>query len=402
MQIAYVALDPGGQRIEGSLETSDRTSAANDLRGRGLFPVELREGGAGSSGSGSESGFSLSWTRTSDKVLFLKQLALMLRTGLTLLQALDTLGARSSKRGLRRTAARLSHAVQAGESLSSALALESRLFPPLVEQLVRAAEATGELEQALVRAAEHLERRAALRAQLLTSMLYPALVILVTGGVFWLLTTQVVPKLARFLSQRQVALPWTTRTLMDVSAFLQTHGSSLVLAFAGLLAALAFARRTRRGRAVLDRAVLAVPLIGGLIRTAAQAHLSRTLSMLLRSGVPLLESLRILADSFQNQCYVRALERAQERIVRGASLATSLEGHTVSPLYLQVVAVGEETGALDQALEELASFYEERLQQAIRTLASLFEPAVILMVGGVVGFVYLSFFQAIFLLAVRH
>ncbi|MCO5172215.1 MAG: type II secretion system F family protein [Planctomycetes bacterium] len=401
MRVAYVALDEHGREVKGGLDAPDLPQAAATLRGQGLFPLELGEASTARAAAPTGAGWRPSFVRTSDLVLFLSELGLMLRTGLSLLQALETLSQVLGSTALRRCAGRLSTAVQSGRTLSSALEDERRLFPPVVVHLVRMAEATGELDQAFARAAEYLERRAALRNQVISSLLYPAVVILVSAGVFWFLTTNVVPKFARFLERRQGALPWTTQLLMDISGWIQAWGPTLLVGLAGALLALLAARATARGRAALDRAVLSIPLVGLVARTAAMSHLGRTLGLLLRSGLPLHESLTILAGSFQNTSYQAHVAAARERVVRGASLAESLRGPLVSPLCTQVVGVGESTGALDEVLDELGTFYDRRLQALLRTFSSLIEPAILLVVGGMVGFVYLSFFQAIFRLAAR-
>jgi type IV pilus assembly protein PilC len=400
VRVAYVALDDRGQEVQGGLDAPDLAGAAAALRGQGLFPIELGPGRAVAPATSSPSGLP-SFVRTSDLVLFLSELGLMLRTGLTLLQALETLREVMGSRALRRCAERLSTAVQAGRTLSSALEDERRLFPPVIVHLVRMAEATGELDQAFQRAAEYLERRAALRQQVVTSLIYPSVVVTVAAGVFWFLTTRVVPKFARFLERRGGELPWTTQLLMDISTWMQAWGPSVLMALAGAMAALLIARRAPAGRAATDRALLSAPLVGGVVRTSAMAHLARTLALLLQSGLPLHESLTILGASFENVCYAEHVARARERVVQGASLAQSLEGPLVSPLCTQVVSVGERTGALDEVLNDLGSFYDRRLQALLRTLTGLVEPAILLVVGGMVGFVYLSFFQAIFRLAGR-
>jgi len=404
VNVAYVALDETGREVTGGLEAADLPGAAAALRGRGLFPVELSEGAAAAAppARSARRGSRLPGVvRARDLALLCDQLALMLRTGLTLLQALDVLGEQLEKARLRRAMRRVSERVQGGAAFSDALDAEGRLFPALVVQLVRTAEATGELDQAFARAADWIERRASLRLQILTSLTYPAIVVLVCCGVFWFLAAHVVPKLARFLAGRGVALPWTTQLLLDVSEAIRSHGLAIGLGLAVLAAGLLAAYRTPGGRLRLDRAALRLPVVGGVLRAAAMAHLSRTLGLLLRSGLPLLDSLRLLAPTFANRSHRAALEEAHERVLRGASLRDGLAGPGVTPLARQVVGVGEQTGALDEVLLELADHYDGRLAAAIKTLSSLIEPALLLVVGGMVGFVYLSFFQAVFQLVAR-
>lgn len=396
LHFSYVAVDSDGRRVRGSLEARDQDAATEDLKRRGLFPLTL----SGSARDGSSTRLRLRWWLTSGEVVqFCRQLALMLRAGLSLLQALKALS-RIGGRPTRDMAGRMALAVQAGSSLSEAIRREHKL-PPFVVQLVRAAEATGELDEALRRAADHMERRAALRTQVLTSLLYPGLVVVLTCVVTYVLTALVVPKLASFLSQRQIPLPWTTQALMDVSAFAQAHGLMIASTPPLLVLAVLLGRRTRRGRVVIDRLGLAIPVIGGVLQAGATAHLGRTLSLLLGSGLPLVEALQVLRGTFDHQTYVDVVDEARERVLKGEPLARSFAHPCVPALCLEVMAVGEETGELTPVLDELAAFYEERLRHTIRVMSTLFEPAMILCVGGIVGFVYLSFFHAMFMLTAR-
>lgn len=399
MQLDYLAIDGGGREVRGRVEAADAAGGAASLRAQGLFPLELTPARGGAATE--TPGWTPTYVRSADVVLFLSQLALMLRTGLTLLRALETLEASASRKGLQRVARRLAQAVSAGRSLSQALEAEHALIPPIAVHLVRTAEATGELAEALDRSSGYIERRAALQGQLLTSLAYPAVVILVAGGTFWFLTTSVLPKFVSFLASRGGVLPWSTQRLMDVSAFMVAWGTTAVTAAGALLVALLLLRRTRGGRRVMDRGVLSLPVVGGLLRTAAQAHLGRTLGLLLRSGLPLVESLRLLGESFSNRCYADLVAAARERVVQGLALATSLEHPVVAPMTMQVVRVGEETGALDDVLLQLGEFHDQRLQAHVRALSSMVEPVIIVVVGGMVGFVYISFFQALFSLAGR-
>ncbi len=399
MRFDYVAIDEAGQEVRGALDAADEPGAAASLRAQGMFPLQLAPGRAAAARAASD--WRPSLVRSADVVLFLSQLALMLRTGLTLLQALETLEASASRLGLRRVAGRLARNISAGRSLSQGLEEEHALIPPIAVQLVRTAEATGELADALDRSAEYVERRASLQAQLLTSLAYPSIVVLVAGATFWFLTARVLPKFVSFLAARGGTLPWTTQRLMDVSAFMVEWGGAVLTGLLATLLALLLLRRTTPGRRAMDRAALSIPVVGGLLRTAAQAHLGRTLGLLLRSGLPLVESLRLLAGSFSNRCYADLVLTARERVVQGLALATSLQHPVVAPMTMQVVRVGEQTGALDDVLLRLGDFHDRRLQAHVRALSSAVEPVIIVVVGGMVGFVYISFFQALFSLAGR-
>lgn len=398
MRFRYEAIDLNGARSVGLVEAPGEPEAAANLRRQGLFPTGLVQAGARPS-EAKRSAFP--WPiMTSDRVLFLQQLALMLRSGLSLLGAFETLAVNASKVGLRRASARVAEGVREGRPLSAALE-EQKLFPPLVPRLVSAAEATGELDQAFDRSAELIQRQADLRSQLVASLTYPTLVIVAASAVFVFLTTQVVPKFTALLSQRGVALPWTTQALMDLSRFLVDFGAFVGLGVALLIAASIALWRTRPGRKVMEGVLFRVPVLGRVLQAAAMAHLMRNLALMLRSGLPLLDALQVLAPTAPFVRFQDLILRARDEIVRGAPLARALEDPLFPAIGVQVVAVGEETGSLEEVTERLGEFYDERLGRLLRTLSSLVEPALLVVIGGMVGFVYFSFFQALFRVAAR-
>lgn len=399
LAVPYLAIDARGREVRGTLAAESVAEAAEGLKGRGLFPVEL---GAPAAEAPLAAPRRVGWRplRPADQIMFCRQVALLLRTGHALLPSLEALREQASHPALGRLSERLCVAVRAGASLSDSLQPESDL-PPVVERLVRTAEETGQLEQAFSRAADHLERAAELRAQVIASLSYPVLVFLTATGVFWFLALKVVPKLARFLANRGATLPWTTQTLIDVSGFFQAHGGLIGLAIAGLLTALFLWRRTPRGRLRLDRLLLRLPGVGGVLRVAAVAQLARTLALLLQSGVLLLSALRIVAESCSNHALRGELERARDGVLAGRSLAEGLQSPLLGSLVSRIVATGESAGALDATLLELARFSEIDLERRLKTLARLVEPAILILVGGMVGFVYLAFFQAVLQISAR-
>ena len=227
------------------------------------------------------------------------------------------------------------------------------------------------------------------------------MVVVATCGVFVFLTTKVVPKFAALLARRRVSLPWTTQKLMDVSEFLIAHWPAIGAWAIALVVLLAAAWHTARGRRAIERAALSTPVVGKLLQASALSSIARTLGLLLQSGLPLLQSLQVVRGTTSFATYQDVMDRAHERVTRGSALAASLDDPLIPAVSRQVVAVGEETGALDEVVSGLGEFYERRVQQLVRTLSSLVEPVLLIVIGGMVGFVYLSFFQAVFRVAAR-
>lgn len=215
------------------------------------------------------------------------------------------------------------------------------------------------------------------------------------------LAVKVIPKFAAFFQRRSLALPWATRALLDVSAWVEANVPWLVLGALAAGVVLALARRTPRGRVGTDRALLSFPVVGPLLVSAAMTHFARTLAMLLASGVTLLASLRLTARTISNRFLAGLLEGAGASVLAGNELAASLSHPAVPPLVGQIVTVGERTGSLAEVLEEIAAYYERDLEARVKRLMALVEPGMILVVGGTVGFVYYAFFQAILQLSAR-
>lgn len=416
MLFRYVALDSGGREVKGELEAPDQKTAAALLRKQGLLVAELtRRGGrpgtavggtAPAEGEGSDllrrlrTAFGRLWPiRDRDRITFLRQGALMLRSGLTLLQCLEEAGRATPKVRFAEALGRVSGAIQSGMSFSAAMAGEGRTFPLIVVKLVESAEASGEMDTVLDQLADHLEKKAQLRTNLLSSLLYPAIVVLVTVGVCAFLILKVIPKFVKFFASKNAALPWSTQFLMDLSGFLTRYGLPMLAASGLAVGALVFLYHTPGGRQLIDRGLLMLPLVGKLLTTAAMAHTGRTLAILLRSGVTILESLKIVRGIVSNRAIAACIEAASEQILGGKDLAGSLRHPVIPSLVPQVVGVGERTGALVHVLEELGQYYERQLQSITKTMSLLIEPVLILVIGVIVGFVYFAFFQAMFQLA---
>jgi len=404
----YTAIVAGDGPTRGTVEADDTRGAAETLRARGLYVMEIVAGGSEGSAEGRANAapdtrgrrFGLLRPVTArDRVFFFSQLALMIRSGLTLAQALRVAREQAQKAALARAIDQTLENIQSGQSFSRAMQAQPRVFPPFTAKLVESAEASGELDVVLDRVADFLDRQATLRHNLWTSLTYPAIVVLVSLGVAAFLVIKVIPRFASYLAQRQISLPWATQMLMDISAALRAWGPWLAITSLALAVGATAAWMHPTGRLLIDRGLLRVPLIGHLLINGAMATFGQTLGMLLRSGVSLLDALTLTARILGNRAIARRIEQAGEKILAGRDLAGTLDGKLFPPVVPQIVAVGEQTGALSDVLEELGRFYNGRLEASIRRMSSLIEPVMILILGTMVGFVYFAFFQAVFRLA---
>jgi type IV pilus assembly protein PilC len=272
--------------------------------------------------------------------------------------------------------------------------------PPVVVTLVGVGEATGTLDVVMVRAAEALERRRTLRSQLLTALTYPAIVVVLSIGVTAYMMVGLMPKLVKFLAGFGRTLPPLTQFLVDVSNWTQAHLVHLIVALVVFIALVITVWTWTPARLVVDRWLLRVPVIGDLLSAATTSAFARNLGLLVRSGVRITDSLAVVAPVLPNTHVAREVRRVRERVLTGAGLAGPLAAtKAFPPILVNMVAVGEASGSLDDVLEQTADFHDERLSALIKRFGTLIEPAIILVLGGLVGFIYLAFFLAIYAIA---
>ena len=286
--------------------------------------------------------------------------------------------------------------IENGNQLSKAMEKHRGVFPAIAVNLMTAGESTGSLDIVANRLAIHLEKKAALRAQTINAMIYPSVVIVAAVGVVTFLVVSIIPKFAKFLLGKGKPLPPSTQFLIDASDFAVNYGLYFVAAFILGVIFLVFAYNTPVGRVKLDGFSLKIPVIGKLLLHGAMAEFNWSLSMMLRSGLTALESLKICSRVISNRLLSNQMNNAADQILTGKDLASSLKHPAIPDLVIQMTSVGEKTGTLDQVLQEVGSFYEEQLQVGVKRMSAMIEPAMILFIGGIVGFVYYAFFQAMF------
>lgn len=391
----YNVRDASGARLSGELEAASSSAAAAELRGRGLVVIGIEEAASSSSTRG-WSPSELLWIRSLDIEISLYQLATLLRSGLTLLSALRLVAEQAERGRLRRVWEDVVVTIEGGRSFADALA-QHPCFNRLVVQLVSVGEQTGHLGPVLERAALALEKKRTLRAGLLTTLMYPTIVFLLAIGLAVYMVLGVLPKLQVFLRAMGKKLPPMTQRLLDISDWIQINGVTTVIIAVALLITLVMLFLWPPARAVIDALALRIPLIGKAFRTAGTALFATSFSALLSSGVTLMEALRVTERLMGNRRLASIVTHAREQVMQGEPLARHLDRpHGFMSMLPRMVAVGESSGTLDNVLDEVARFHEAQLDRLIKRLSALIEPAVIVTVGTVVGYVYISFFMALF------
>lgn len=393
----FTARDTSGRTQRGVQSAASAVVLASELRSRGWLVLDISV--AAETGIGiTESLDPRGWmpVRSVDVEMTLQQLAVMLRSGLTLLNALNTASEHAERLKLKRILKRVMVRIEEGSSFAEALA-EHRIFNNLTIQLVKVGEQTGNLDLVIVRAAEAMERRRQLIQQVMTALTYPFIVLLAAIGVSLFMVLNVIPKLEIFIKALGRKLPPTTVMLMNISGWFRTNGTALLILLAVVVIGTVVATQIPVMRERLDRIMLRVPVIGRILRVAGTALFARALAILLRSGVTVLDALRTMESLGSNRHLADIVRRTRSRVLSGGALADPLgEAGGFMPMLSRMIAVGESSGRLDDVLEEVARFFEGQLAVLIRQLSAIVEPAIIVFVGGVVGFVYITFFLTIY------
>jgi type II secretory pathway component PulF len=388
---AYQAVDFSGKRIRGHAEAPSSTALARGLEARGLVVVEVTEGT-----NGAAAGSGVAFGRRPAVLEFTRALAALLQAGLPLARALGAAGHVATgevKGAVDAVRAR----VERGEPLAAALTAYPALFSPLYGGLVRAGERGGDLPGAFTRLAEQLEREERLRARLLSLSVYPLILAAAGTVALCVLAFFVLPRFAELLRGTGAALPRSTALVLGIATALKSVWPLLVALAAGVPLLFAWAGRSAEGRRMTSRLLLRLPVIAGLRRQALSARTARLLGVLLGGGAPLLAALDEAVDCLSDPLAREEAVRIRARVREGAALNRAVaEGGFFHPLLAQLVAVGEESGRLQEFLLKAAEIFEERTERGAQRLVTLLEPAMIVTFGLVVAVVALSVLQAIY------
>ncbi len=404
-QYNYIALDENGNEQSGFMEANDQNRVLQLLRQRGLYVLNLDEDQQSIDEEEKQEEFieefiGLLPVLTSQKVFFFKQLALMLRSGMSITEAFDIL-VKMQRGRMRQISLRINRRIKSGESFSKAMSEHVSIFSNLAVNMIYSAETSGDLDIALMRIARYLEHKAALRKQLLSAMMYPAFTLLAAIAVFVFMLVYIIPKFQDFLLSTGKKVPPSTQLMIDIGDFFNSNWLVLLIGLGVAIVAFVFYYKTESGKYNVDRNLLRIPVVGAAISSAAMAQLSWGMGILLKSGIPVVDSLRIIAEMIGNSAIARAVSNAADRVLHGHDLSSSFRKTVVSTLIQQLMTVGERSGNLVNIMDEASAYYEDDLQTKTKTLASMVEPIAILLIGGIVGFVYYGFFQALLSVSTR-
>ncbi|MBA3013703.1 MAG: type II secretion system protein GspF [Desulfobulbaceae bacterium] len=394
----YTALNAAGKPVQGIVDAPSTSMARDLLRTQKLFPVSIKGTAAHQE---SRPLFALRdfMSRVSSDELNIttRQLATLLGAGLPLVSSLDALLKQANNPVLKKSLAQIKDAVNEGSSLVQALSHHPRLFSKIYLSMVRAGEASGALDVVLDRLAAFGEHQELLKSRFKSAMVYPIFMAFVGSLVLFSLITFVVPNITKMFADMQQALPWPTVILITASDFLRSYWPILSLVLIGSVFALAHYAATERGGWAWDTVSLRLPMIGAMQRLLAMARFSRTLGSLLRSGVPLLTALTIVRNIVNNRLIAEVIDTAASEVEQGKALSLALGASTLfPPMVIQMMSVGEHSGALEDMLDKVADSFERDINAKLATMTDMIEPVMILAMGTVVGFIVIAILLPIF------
>jgi type II secretion system protein F len=395
MAFQYVALTADGQRRTGRIEAETRTEALARIRDLGQQPVQLRTEAAEAP---AEAPARRSRRINSGEITqFTRQLADLILAGLTLDRSFSVLAEQAENANLQELIETMQTEVRGGSALSQALDQHPRYFPPMVVNMVRAGELSGQLGEVLERLAQFAEREQQRRAQIVSALVYPAVLMFVATSSLVFLLTFVVPRLAGVFTDLGAELPLPTRLLLGITGMLTSGWWAILGSAAGLWIGFQAYRRTEAGAYQIDRLMLRLAVLGKVWRKVVVARFARALGTLVAGGVPILEALRVAGQAAANRTLIRAAGELEERVKGGETVSAAMRATgQFPPVLIHMTAVGEETGDLPRVLLRVAETLDGEAEIAMKRLTTMIEPMIVVFMGGFVGFVVLSILLPIF------
>jgi type IV pilus assembly protein PilC len=392
----YSVRDRSGKLVNGELAAETEAALVQRLKSMGYAPVSISQANTGFQKELTIPGFGAK-VKLKDLAIFSRQFATMINSGLSLMRALTILSEQTESPELGRVVSEVRNEVEAGSALSVAMGKHPKVFPPLMVNLCKAGEIGGFLDAVLLQIAENYEAEVKLRSKIKSAMTYPVVVGCIAILALVIMLTFVVPSFANIFKTLGTKLPAPTQMLVDLSHIMKFLAPAMIIFSIGFAIVWKRIKHREDVRRVVDPWKLKVPVFGLLFQKVAIARFARNLGTMIRSGVPILQALDIVADTTGNWTITAAVRDVQESVRQGESLTQPLSQHDVfPPMVVQMMAVGEDTGALDTMLAKIAEFYDQEVEATTEALTALIEPIMIAVLGGLVGGMIVCLYLPIF------
>lgn len=398
-KFSYTAKEKTGKTIKGEIQAGDKEKALQILRQRGLFILKMQEkrGGGFSGKKGSKKAASV---KLDDLVVFSRQLATLIGAGITIVNAIDTLSLQVEDPNFKAVLVDIKDAVNTGSSLSEAMQKYENIFSGYFINMIKAGESSGMIEEVLERVAEFLEKSSALQKKIKSAMVYPAIVSSMAIIITLVMILVVIPVFEDMFSSFGADLPLPTQILVNISDFMRAHFLLMVAMIVGFVMFLKWYGSTESGHSKLDSIKLKTPVFGDLLRKVSISKFTRTLGTLVKSGVPILTALEIVAKTAGNDIVERAVYDVKDNVQKGESIADPMgKSGIFPPLVTRMISVGEKSGQLENMLTKISDFYDDQVDANVEALTSLIEPIIIAFLGIVIGGIVISMFLPVFQLS---
>ena len=392
---AYRGRAAAGQPVKGVLEAAGQDELLDKLHKMGVVPTQVSQGASDLS----LDSFFQKFQRVSsdDMIMFIVQLSNLIGSGIPIVMSLESLHQQIGNKKFKDIVGNIVRDVEAGESFSQGLSKYPSLFPAIFVNMIKAGEASGKLEAILSRYAEFSEYQADIQQKIKSALFYPVILLCAGIAVILFIVTFVIPQFAGIFLKGGIKLPVPTLILFTIGTGIKHYWFLLLAGMAAVVAGLKYTASTQKGRLAFDKLKLKLPVIGGIYRKAAISRMTRTLGILLGSGVPILQSLAIVKEVIGNEVLARLVGEVRLAAERGEKISEPLRASGEFPLdVVQMIAVGEETGNLDGMLNKISDFYDMSVSYSIKKLTTLIEPLFLVIIGGMVGFIMSSMLLPIF------
>lgn len=395
----YFARNQEGKEVKGVIEARDSVAVTDVLHDRGLIVVDVKE----------EMKFDLEKLNEinvggvpmQDKVVFMRQLSTMVSAGLSLTKALEILKQQATNPYFQRVIADVLESVESGTTLADSFRNQSEdVFDEITLNLIEAGEESGNLDTILERLATEMEEQKSMGSKIKSAMIYPAIILVIIIVVVVIMMIVLVPSMTEVYSEFGAELPWATQFLIDLSDFIIKSWWILLTVIAVFVVGIKMFLDTQKGKETWDKIVLKIPTVGKIITKMQLANFTRILSLLLNSGLSIIQALELTASSLSNSVFRNAVLEASIEVEKGGSLAIPIARNEYFPLIIsQMIAVGEETGELDSVLAKVSEYYKEEVDVATDNLSALLEPIMLVLMGGAIGFIALAVYMPMFQLS---
>lgn len=387
---SYVAVDKEGKQVKGTIQANDESQVRSKLKIDGLSLVQAKKQGILSKditiGSGT--------VKTRDMSVFCRQFSSVLAAGVTVVEALRMLAEQTENKILKNALLKTRENVQQGDTLAEAMAKSPKVFDNMFTNMIAAGEESGSLETCIVRLGNQLEKSAKLKAMVKGAMIYPIAVVIVAVGVLIFMSLKVIPQFADMFSSMGTELPGSTKAVLAISDVLLHKWYILLIVVGGIIAGYIAFGRTDLGKHVYGKIALKLPIFGSLNLKSQSASFARTMATLVSSGMSIPASLEIVARAMSNILYTDVLIKAKDDVEQGVPLSVPIrKAPEFPPMVHNMLAVGEETGSIEHMLEKVAEYYEEETEQATANLAAVMQPVIIIVLGGMIGWLVLAMYQ---------